>query len=263
MTVRARVRNAVRHAALTTGGIAARRPQRSCVRLLYGHWMDPKDQAPFRRTLRMLRNAFEFVSFSDAVTLLRDPQPPNGRYLSFSFDDGYRDNYELIAPMLSEVGARACFFVSTGFIECDEAYRTHFLRHVVRQPETRRPMTWAMVRELVNDGFEIGGHTVDHPNLAKVELAVAERQVMDGASELERRLTTRCRWFAWPFGTAADFPNPLLPSLARRFDGVFSAIRSRQQLSDNGQVIHRDHFEPSWSPLHVRYFAFRAVTRNV
>jgi peptidoglycan/xylan/chitin deacetylase (PgdA/CDA1 family) len=210
----------------------------------------------------MLRNAFEFVSFSDTIQLLRDPRPPNGRYLSFSFDDGYRDNYELIAPLLSEVGARACFFVSTGFIECDEAYRIHFLRHVVRQPETRHPMTWAMVRELHSSGFEIGGHTVDHPNLARVDLAVAEREVMEGARELERRLGSTCRWFAWPFGTAADFPRELFPSLVGRFEGVFSAIRTRQQLSDNGHVIHRDHFEPSWPPLHVRHFAFRNLTRN-
>jgi peptidoglycan/xylan/chitin deacetylase (PgdA/CDA1 family) len=251
-----------RHAALAMGGIAALRPPHSVVRLLYGHAIEAKDRARFRRTLRMLRNAFEFVSFSDAIKLLRDPRPPDGRYLSFSFDDGYRDNYELVAPLLSDAGASACFFVTTGFIECDEGYRIHFLRNVVRQPETRYPMTWAMVRELAEAGFEIGPHTVDHPNLAQIDVTEAEQQVVAAALDLERRLGSPCRWFAWPFGTAADFPSGLLPRLVKRFDGIFGAFRSRRQFSYGGQVINRDHFEPSWPTLHVRYFAFRAVSRH-
>lgn len=219
--------------------------------------MEAKDIARFRRTLQMLRNAFEFVSLSDAVALLRDSTRPAGRYLAFSFDDGYRDNYELIAPLLDEVGARACFFVSTGFIGCDDSYRLRFLRHAVRQPETREPMTWEMVSELAHAGFEIGAHTVDHANLAAVAAAEAEQQVIRSRAELQRRLGRKCRWFAWPYGTGAQLPDTLLPTLTEHFDGIFSAIRSRRSFAYDGRVINRDHFEPAWPALHVRYFAFR------
>ena len=249
--------NTARHVALTMGGATALRPPRSVVRLLYGHRMEAKDAVRFRRTLRMLRGAFDFVSLEAAVALLRDPSPPAGRYLAFSFDDGYIDNYELIAPLLSDAGASACFFVTTGFIGCDDAYRERFLRSVVRQPTTLRPMTWRMVEELVAAGFEIGAHTVDHPNLAELQLCDAERQVRDSADELERRLGRPCRWFAWPFGTAAHFPEALLPETTTRFDGVFSAIRSKRPFAYGRHVINRDHFEPSWPTSHVRYFAFR------
>jgi hypothetical protein len=253
--------SAARYVALTVGGTTALRPPRSTVRFLYGHTLEAKNCARFRRTLRMLRNAFDFVSFQSAVTLLRDPSPPAGRYLTFSFDDGYLDHYELIAPLLTEAGASACFFVTTGFIGCDDGYREHFLRSVVRQPATRRPMTWRMVKELADAGFEIGAHTVDHPNLAQIGIREAERQVIESAVDIERRLTIPCRWFAWPFGTAAHFPTALLPETTTRFDGVFSAIRSKCQLAYDGQVINRDHFEPSWPTSHVRYFAFRRTVR--
>jgi len=253
--------NAARHVALTVRGTTVLRPPRSVVRFLYGHSMAPGDSARFRRTLRMLRDAFEFVSFGAAVTLLRDPSPPPGRYLAFSFDDGYVDNHELVAPLLMEAKATACFFVTTGFIGCDEKYREHFLRSVVRQPPTRRPMTWRMVEELVEAGFEVGAHTVDHPNLADLPLHEAELQVRESADELERRLGRRCRWFAWPFGTAAHFPEALIAKATRRFDGIFSAIRSRRQFAYAGSVINRDHFEPSWPMSHVRYFAFRQTRR--
>ena len=256
------MRNAARYVALTLGGATAVRPPRSTVRFLYGHSVEAKDYARFRATLRMLRDAFDFVSFPSAVALLRDPNPPAGRYLTFSFDDGYLDNYELIAPLLTEARASACFFITTGFIGGDDAYRERFLRSVVRQPATRRPMTWRMVKELADAGFEIGAHTVDHPNLSEIEIREAERQVVESAVDIERRLTRRCRWFAWPFGTAAHFPRALLSATTTRFDGVFSAIRSRCQLAYDGQVINRDHFEPSWPTPHVRYFAFRRTVRT-
>jgi peptidoglycan/xylan/chitin deacetylase (PgdA/CDA1 family) len=222
--------------------------------------MEAKEAARFRATLRMLRNAFEFVSLAEAVSLLRDAAPPAGRYLAFSFDDGYRDNYEVIAPLLHEFGARACFFVSTGFLGCDDSYRRWFLRCAVRQAATRQPMTWEMVSELVRAGFEIGAHTVDHVNLAALKPAEAEQQVMRSAIELERRLGRPCRWFAWPYGTEAHLPDALLPRLTERFDGIFSAIRSGRSFSYEGRVINRAHFEPAWPALHVRYFAFRATT---
>ena len=256
------IRPAVRHAGLMLGGAIATKPKNALVRFLYGHSMDARDYARFRSTLRMLRNAFDIVPFADAVALLKDPCLSAGRYVTLSFDDGYKDNYDLIAPLLTDFGASACFFVATGFIECSEAYRRHFLARVVRQSSTRHPMTWAMIRDLANAGFEIGAHTVDHPNLAQIDPIDAQQQIDASAREIELRLERACRWFAWPFGTAADFPSDLLPGALERFDGVFSAIRSRKQFSYEGRVINRDHIEPSWPPLHVRYFAFRHVSRQ-
>jgi peptidoglycan/xylan/chitin deacetylase (PgdA/CDA1 family) len=42
---------------------------------------------------------------------------PRGRYVLITFDDGYRDNYELALPILQRYGAAATFFVTTGFID--------------------------------------------------------------------------------------------------------------------------------------------------
>ena len=227
------------------------------MRFLYGHTLRPTDAHRFRRTLRALRNRFEFVTMAHAVELSAMATPPSGRYLAFSFDDGFRDNYEIIAPLLDQFGARACFFVTTNFIECDDAYRAWFLRERLRADPAQQPMTWAMLAELAAAGFDVGAHTADHPDLAALPEEAALAQITSAADTIETRLGRRCELFAWPYGTAAHFPSRLLARLDPRFRAVFSAIRSRRLRSYDGRVINRDHFEPAWPTRHVLYFACR------
>lgn len=42
---------------------------------------------------------------------------PRGRHVMLTFDDGYRDNYELALPILRAHGAKALFFIVPGFID--------------------------------------------------------------------------------------------------------------------------------------------------
>jgi peptidoglycan/xylan/chitin deacetylase (PgdA/CDA1 family) len=228
------------------------------VRFLYGHTVAPADVAALRATLRMLRGYFEFVTLPDAVRLLGEGRR-DGRYLCFSFDDGFRDNYELIAPTLDEFGARACFFVPSNLISGDAATRAWILRENLHTSETRPVMTWEMLRELDAAGFTIGCHTADHANLATLPHDTAVEQVLESKRAVEARLGKPCRYFAWPYGREWHFPAPLAPALAPSFDAIFSAIRSRASLSYGGLVINRDHFEPAWPTEHVRFFLSRRV----
>lgn len=49
-------------------------------------------------------------------------------------------------------------------------------------------------------GVEIGGHTVNHPILAKLNDARAEQEIIDGKVHLESILSKRLRYFAYPNG---------------------------------------------------------------
>jgi peptidoglycan/xylan/chitin deacetylase (PgdA/CDA1 family) len=57
---------------------------------------------------------FDLVTPDELVEAARGGR---GRHAMITFDDGYRDNYEVALPILRSHGARATFFVATGFVD--------------------------------------------------------------------------------------------------------------------------------------------------
>lgn len=67
----------------------------------------------FDLQLEFLARNFEIVGPED----LASPGRSSRRRVLITFDDGYRDNYELAFPVLRRHGARATFFLATGFLD--------------------------------------------------------------------------------------------------------------------------------------------------
>lgn len=76
---------------------------------------DAIDAARFEAQLRWLRSWFQVLPLADAVQRLAEGRIP-ARALAITFDDGYADNEEIAAPILSRLGMTATFFVATGFL---------------------------------------------------------------------------------------------------------------------------------------------------
>jgi len=74
---------------------------------------------------------------------------------------------------------------------------------------TKRPyMSAADLRCLVNDGFTIGSHSVDHPPYAELSLEEQLHQTREGIRQLRRQLEVDHKLFAFPFtdrGVGRDF----------------------------------------------------------
>jgi peptidoglycan/xylan/chitin deacetylase (PgdA/CDA1 family) len=72
------------------------------------------DEKSFDAQVRFLVSNFDVVSPPDLPGLLARRR---GRSVMITFDDGYRDNYDAALPILRRHGAKATFFVATGFID--------------------------------------------------------------------------------------------------------------------------------------------------
>lgn len=89
-----------------------------------------------------------FASTEDreiAMRVIRQPIPD--KLVVLTFDDSSRSHHSIVRPILKEYGFGATFFITEGF-----DFPTNKDDY----------LTWEQIRELHDDGFEIGNHTRNH-----------------------------------------------------------------------------------------------------
>lgn len=150
----------------------------------------------FERHCRFFRRHFRVVPLRDIVEKLERGQRLN-RELAITFDDGYRDNFEMAAPVLEKLSLPATFFVVT------QSIGTDVVPSWDEDRGARHPwMTWEQVRALHRRGFDIGAHTRTHADLGRISGAEAQREIAGARVELEREIGTPIDLFAYPYGGA-------------------------------------------------------------
>ncbi len=131
------------------------------------------------------------MTVAELAGLAADGPPPPG-FAAVSFDDGLQNTLSTALPILRQLGIRATIYVPTGWlggrhpdisVEADAAILTH-----------------EEVRELAQGGWEIGGHTVNHPDLSVLDHAQCRAEIERSCEELARSTGTLVQTFAYPFG---------------------------------------------------------------
>src|SRR5947209_14504021 len=103
------------------------------------------------------------------------------RTVAITFDDSYQDNLAA-AHTLAEHGLPATFFVPTGYVGTERVF--DWDRGLPRMPN----LTWDDVAQMHRLGFEIGSHTVSHPNLGAMSRQWAEVEVYESRRVLQALL---------------------------------------------------------------------------
>lgn len=86
-------------------------------------------------------------------------------------------------------------------------------------------MGWDHLRALARDGFEIGAHSADHLNLARLDDAELERQVAGARHTLEQRIGQPVDTFAYPYGGTAHFDARVMQAVRRAgYRAAFTAL---------------------------------------
>jgi len=76
------------------------------------------------------------------------------------------------------------------------------------QPSSQYPhassLTWEDARKALEWGFEVGSHTVSHPNLTLLSADSVARELAESKEQIERHLSIRCRHLSYPYGAYND-----------------------------------------------------------
>jgi len=152
------------------------------------------DSKKFAEFCRFFRAYFRVIPLSEQIAGCSAGKDMGGT-LSITFDDGYRDNCEIAAPILSGLGLPAAFFVTTGFIGSQIV--APWDRDLPLQPGW---MDWDQVRALAANGFEIGCHTDMHIDMGTTDPQAIRADIEVAKHKLHRELGRPARLFAYPFG---------------------------------------------------------------
>lgn len=150
--------------------------------------------ARFEEFCRFFRNHFRVVPLSEQLAG-RTGDRRTGGTLSITFDDGYRDNFEVAAPILRKLSLPATFFVTTAFIS--SRIVAPWDRELPRQPGW---MDWDQLRLLAAEGFEIGCHTDTHIDMGAVDEERVRTELEVSSRKLREQLGRPTHLFAYPFG---------------------------------------------------------------
>jgi peptidoglycan/xylan/chitin deacetylase (PgdA/CDA1 family) len=227
------------------------------VRIVHYHYVFDDERESFGRQLDFLASAFEPISLSEAVARLREGRVA-GRELVVTFDDGFRNQFAVAAPMLAERGWSACFFLVPGFVGAASGDAETMCRERFHLPRPVEPMSWAHAEQLLQLGHEVGSHTQTHPDLTALAPAALDEELAGSRAELARRLGHAPSHFSAPYGDAGRFSEAVSTAAERaRYSSCATAQRGVNVGAGDVYALRRHHLEASWPVSHVRYFLGR------
>jgi peptidoglycan/xylan/chitin deacetylase (PgdA/CDA1 family) len=135
------------------------------------------------------------------------------RPVVITFDDGFADLIDTVAPILATRRLPATVFLTSGFVGG-------------ASPGGDRMVSWAGARELSSAGFDVGAHSVTHPQIDVLRGAEQRFEVTACRRELQDGLGLPISEFAYPHG----YSNRRVRSLVRAA-GYESACAVRNAMS--------------------------------
>lgn len=146
----------------------------------------------FQRIMEFLyKEGYRSVSLEQVCTA---SQALPEKSVVITFDDSYESIYSHAFPIMAEYGFTGTIFVITGYV----GKKNHW--DVNLGGITFSHLTWDQLRFLSKASFEIGSHTVHHPDLTRIPLGVVEKELSDSKKMLEDQLGKAIRFISFPFG---------------------------------------------------------------
>jgi peptidoglycan/xylan/chitin deacetylase (PgdA/CDA1 family) len=155
----------------------------------------------------LLQNKIPIVS----TRQLKNPETLPESSVCISFDDGNFSDYELVLPILKQRQIHATFFI----------------------PVNKGELNWVELNEMVEHGFEIGSHGMNHIVMG----VTADDEMNTSKRVLEECLSADISSFAFPFGIYSR--RSMEMAKACGYEILFSTDKKVNFPEDRPVLFHR------------------------
>lgn len=146
----------------------------------------------FERILFFLKDrGYNSVSLSDVFnSKIQLPDKP----IIINFDDSYENIYTNAFPVMQSFNITSTIFIITGYVGKWNLWDVNlgWIRF--------KHLSWDQIRELSDRGFELGSHSVNHPDLTRIKRKDMYRELDYSKKEIEDRIGKKVRYISFPFG---------------------------------------------------------------
>ncbi len=136
----------------------------------------------FERQMKHLYdNNYQPIVFQDALSYLEAGEGVPENSLIITFDDGWKNQYQHAFPVLKKYGFRATFFPVVNYVGGGSF------------------MNWDDIKNLSDNGMEIGSHSMNHPNLRGLSANYLRHELKSSKNAIENELDIPVVVFAYPY----------------------------------------------------------------
>ncbi len=137
----------------------------------------------FEKHLKMLADSnYNAILPNELYNYLLFGQKLPSKPIMISFDDGYREQFTIAAPLLKKYGFKAVFFITTDAIGGGQMLKKKQIKY------------------LADEGHIIANHTFQHKNLTRLTDSALRVEVLEPAKILKQITGKDIEYLAYPYG---------------------------------------------------------------
>ena len=164
----------------------------------------------FCKHLDYLQRHYRLISLREYARARRENIKLPNNVAILTFDDGARNFFTVVAPLLLKTKIPATSFIVTG---------DDFTGEVGAGGSNWRPedddsyLSWNEVRQLTEQGLEFGSHTCTHATLPDIPVAQARAELETSRNTLRNYLGSDSYALSYPHGRTSEVVNRLSQAL--------------------------------------------------